>query len=108
MRDKLEEDLSYLRLLIDKGAYDKDINEPTPLEDKCRLVREVKEKFLADLYALDISFITSNLAWGVTEDVIGADEALSKGFLYSVLNYVELLEQYYKDIHNELLDKVKM
>lgn len=94
----LTEALSHITLLIKENKYEKDIEEPTPLEEKTRLVTEVKELFLADLSNCGISSITSNLAWDITEDVIGADEALNKGFLYSVLTYIEILVKYVSDL----------
>ena len=103
----LTEALSYINLLIKESKYEKNIDEPTPLEEKCKLVTEVKELFLADLSNCGISSITSNLAWDITEDVIGADEALNKGFLYQVLTYIEILESYYYDIQNEFSAKVR-
>lgn len=91
----IEAMLTNVRFLVNQGKYEKDIEEPTPLEEKCKLVTEVKELFLADLSNWGISSITSTLAWDVTEDVIGADEALNKGFLYSVLTYIEIFEDFY-------------
>lgn len=91
----LTEALSHITLLIKENKYEKDIEEPTPLEQKTKLVMEVKELFLADLSNCGISSITSNLAWDITEDVIGADEALNKGFLYSVLTYIGMFEDFY-------------
>lgn len=95
MMSNLTEALSHITLLIKEGKYEKDIEEPTPLEEKCKLVTEVKELFLADLSNCGISSITANLAWDITEDVIGADEALNKGFLYQVLTYIEMFENFY-------------
>jgi len=91
----LTEAISHITLLIKEGKYEKDIEEPTPLEQKTKLVTEVKELFLSDLGNCGISSITSNLAWDITEDVIGADEALNKGFLHQVLTYMDMLENYY-------------
>lgn len=91
----LTEAISHITLLIKENKYEKDIEEPTPLEQKTKLVTEVKELFLADLSNCGISSITSNLAWDITEDVIGADEALNKGFLYQVLTYIEMFEDFY-------------
>ena len=94
--NSLTESLSYIKELIDKGAYERDIEEPTPLEQKTKLVAEVKELFMSDLNDIcDISSITSTIAWNIAEDVVGADEALNKGFLYTVLTYIEILEDFY-------------
>lgn len=92
--------LTNIKLLIEENKYEKDIEEPTPLEEKCRLVTEVKELFISDLSNCGISPITSNLAWDITEDVEGADEALNRGFLYSVLKYIEILVNYVKDLED--------
>jgi hypothetical protein len=94
--NSLVESLFYIKELIDKGAYEKDIEEPTPLEQKTKLVAEVKELFMSDLSDIcGISSITSTTAWNITEDVVGADEALNKGFLYTVINYIDVLEDFY-------------
>ena len=94
--NSLAESLSHIRDLINKGAYERDIEEPTPLEQKARLVVEVKELFMSDLNDMcGISSITSTTAWNIAEDVVGADEALNKGFLYTVLTYIEVLEDFY-------------
>lgn len=91
----LEEALSHTRLLIEKGAYEKDIEEPTPLEQKCVLVSEVREMLVDDLLSQGIHIESINLAWKISEVENGADEALNKGFLYSVLSYIEDLEEYF-------------
>lgn len=91
----LEEALSHTRLLIEKGAYEKDIEEPTPLIDKCKLVNEVREMLVDDLLAQGVHIESINLAWKISEVENGADEALNKGFLYSVLSYIEDLEEYF-------------
>lgn len=91
----LTEALSHTRLLIDKGVYEKEIEEPTPLEKKCLLVTEVKEMFVEDLLSQGVHIESITLAWDIAEAEIGADEALNKGFLYSVLNYIQDLEDYY-------------
>lgn len=94
--NSLVESLSHIRDLIDKGAYERDIEEPTPLEQKVKLAAEVKELFMSDLKDIcRISSITSTTAWNIAEDVVGADEALNKGFLYTVLTYIEVLEDFY-------------
>jgi hypothetical protein len=87
--------LEEARLLIEKGAYEKDIDEPTPLEDKCRLVSEVREMLVEDLLSQGVNIESITLAWTIAEAEIGADEALNKGFLYSVLSYIEDLEEYF-------------
>lgn len=91
----LTEALSHTRLLIDKGTYEKEIEEPTPLEKKCLLVTEVKERFVEDLLSQGVHVESITLAWDIAEAEIGADEALNKGFLYSVLNYIQDLEEYF-------------
>lgn len=93
--NNLTEALSHTRLLIDKGAYEKEIEEPTPLEKKCLLVSEVKEMFVEDLLSQGVHVESITLAWDIAEAEIGADEALNEGFLYSVLNYIQDLEDYY-------------
>lgn len=93
----LTEALSYMRLLIDRGKYEKNIEEPTPLEKKCILVEEVKQDFFDDLFigqGLDL-LVTFKLAWDLAEIEVGADEALNKGFLYTVVNYISTLETFY-------------
>lgn len=91
----LTEALSHTRLLIDKGVYEKEIEEPTPLDKKCLLVNEVKEMFVEDLLSQGVHVESITLAWDIAEAEIGADEALNKGFLYSVLNYIQDLEEYF-------------
>jgi hypothetical protein len=106
---KLAESLLFIGKLIDRedSPYSKNIDEPTPLEEKCRLVEEVKEKFIADLCECGVSFITCNVAWDIAERIEGADEGLNKGFLHTVLNYIEILENYYYDIQNEFNAKLR-
>lgn len=88
-------DISNIRSFIDKDVYEKDIEEPTPLDVKSKLSLEVQELFVKDLVEEGIDNETIYLAWEIVEDVLGADEALNKGFLYRVLDYIELLESYY-------------
>lgn len=106
----LTESLSHTRLLIDKDAYHKDIEEPTPLEQKCVLVAEVKKMFVDDLLSQGVHIESITLAWDIAEAEIGADEALNKGFLYSVLSYIEDLEEYYLKRSSKLsrLEKYKV
>jgi len=91
----LDEALSHTRLLIDKGAYDKDIEEPTPLADKVTLVAEVKQMLVDDLLSQGVHLSSIVFAWDMAESTEGADEALNKGFLYSVLSNVQDLEEYF-------------
>jgi len=91
----LEEALSYIRLLIDKGAYEKDIEEPTPLADKVTLVAEVKQMLVDDLLSQGVHLLSILFAWDMAESTEGADEALNRGFLYSVLSNIQDLEEYY-------------
>lgn len=82
--------------LIDAGLYDKPLNEPTPLEDKKRLVEEVKSEFFDDLSCKEVNKATMMLAWCLAEDVNGEDEALNPIFLHSVLKYIDVLEEFIK------------
>mgnify|MGYP000037035040 FL=1 len=93
--NNLEEALSFTKLLVERGTYEKDIEEPTPLEQKCVLVNEVKGMLVGDLLAQGVHIESINLAWKISEVENGADEALNKGFLYSVLSYIEDLEEYF-------------
>lgn len=93
--NNLTEALSHTRLLIDKDRYEEKIEEPTPLEDKCKLVKKVRGKFVEDLLSQGVHIESITLAWDIAEAEIGADEALNKGFLYSVLNYIQDLEEYF-------------
>lgn len=87
---------------IDKGIYDKPLNEPTPLEDKKKLVQEVREEFWDDLSFRGVSLITFNLAWDLSEEINGADEALNPIFLHTVLTYIDILEKFVKERTNEV------
>ena len=93
----LDEALSHTRLLIDKGAYEKDIEEPTPLADKVTLVTEVKQMLVDDLLSQGVHLSSVLFAWDMAESTEGADEALNKGFLYSVLSNIQDLEEYYSE-----------
>lgn len=91
-----------MRDLIDAGLYDKDLSEPTPLEQKKILVWEVKTEFTDDLLSRGINLKTINLAWSISEDVNGEDEALNPLFLHSVMKYIDILEEFSKEITNEV------
>lgn len=91
-----------IRDLIDAGLYDKDLTEPTPLEQKKVLVWEVKTEFTDDLLSRGVHLKTINLAWSLSEDVNGEDEALNPGFLHSVIKYIDILEEFYKERSNEV------
>ncbi len=88
--------------LIDAGLYDKDLSEPTPLEQKGVLVKEVKSEFFDDLVSRGIHIETMNLAWYLAEDVNGEDEALNPIFLHNVLKYIDVLERFYEERSNEV------
>lgn len=85
-----------MRELIDLGLYEKEFSEPTPLERKGQLVSEVKTEFTDDLLSRGIPLETIQLAWSLSEDVNGEDEALNPGFLHSVMKYVDILEEFAK------------
>lgn len=91
-----------IRELIDSGLYEKDLSEPTPLEKKGELVREVKSEFISDLLSRGIHLETINLAWLLSEDINGEDEALNSGFLHSVMKYIDILEEYVEARTNEV------
>jgi len=93
----LDEALSHTRLLIDQDTYHKDIDEPTPLADKVALVAEVKQMLVDDLLSQGVHLSTILFAWDMAESTEGADEALNKGFLYSVLSNIQDLEEYYSE-----------
>lgn len=88
--------------LIDAGLYDKDLSEPTPLEQKGVLVSQVKSEFFDDLLSRGVHIETMTLAWCLAEDVNGEDEALNPIFLHSVLKYIDILEKYIKVRTNEV------
>lgn len=91
-----------MRDLIDAGLYDKDISEPTPLEQKKVLVEEVKTELTEDLLIREFNLKTINLAWELAEDVNGKDEALNSKFLHDVVGYIDTLEEFYKERSNEM------
>ena len=93
--------LSHTRLLIDKDKYKKNIEEPTPLEEKCKLVAEVKQMLVDDLLSQGVRLSSILFAWDMAESTEGADEALNKGFLYSVLSNIQDLEEYYLERSND-------
>ena len=90
--------LNDIRNNIDLGLYDKEIDEPTPLEKKKILVWEVKTEFTEDLLSLGVPLKTINLAWDLSEEINGADEALNSIFLYTVLNYIDILEEFKNEV----------
>ena len=91
-----------IRDMIDSGVYDVELDEPTPLEKKAELVDEVKLRFYEDLLFRDYHLETINLAWVLSEDVYGEDEALNPIFLHTVMKYVEILEEFIKVRVNEV------
>ena len=80
--------------LIESGVYEVDLEEPTPLEKKAELINTLKVKFYGDLLYRDVPLVTIDLAWELSEDRHGEDEALNSLFLFSVVNYIEKLEEY--------------
>jgi len=82
--------------LIESGAYEVDLEEPTPLEKKAGLIDKLKVRFYDDLLYRDVSLATICLAWKLSEDRHGEDEALNSLFLFSVVNYIEELEEFFR------------
>lgn len=88
--------------MIDAGKYDVDLNEPTPLEKKKELVDGVQIRFYEDLLLRDVKLSTINRAWELSADVNGDDEALNPLFLHKVLEYIGVLEDFYRERSNEV------
>ena len=85
-----------IRELIDENTYSVDLEEPTPLEKKVELIDDIKIKFYEDCLNRNFPLETINLAWSLSEDVNGEDEALNPIFLHSVVKYIEILEEFIK------------
>ena len=83
-----------MKVLIESGIYDKEFSEPTPLSEKVKLIDEVKTQFYDDLFFRDYKVVTINTAWKMAEDRWGEDEALNPIFLHTVLEYIEMLENF--------------
>lgn len=94
--------LSTIKELIESGKYLVDLEEPTPLERKRELIDDVKLNFYSDCLLQKMSLTTLNFAWELAEDVNGEDEALNSLFLFSVISYVEKLEEFIKELANEV------
>ena len=95
-------DLLSIKLLIESGKYLVDLEEPTLLEKKRELIKDVKLNFYSDCLLQEVSLITLNFAWELAEDVNGEDEALNSLFLFSAVSYIEKLEAFVSEQKNEV------
>lgn len=95
-------ELLSIKLIIESGKYLVDVEEPTLLEKKVELINEVKVSFYSDLLSFNVNLETINLAWELSEDRHGEDEALNSLFLFSVVDYINKLEEFLKVRNNEL------
>lgn len=91
-----------IKEMVESGKYLVDLEEPTPLEKKRELIDNVKLNFYSDCLLQEVPLITLNFAWELAEDVNGEDEALNSLFLFSVINYVEKLEEFVRERTNEM------
>jgi hypothetical protein len=91
-----------IKEMVESGKYLVDLEEPTPLEKKRELIDDVKLNFYSDCLLQEVPLITLDFAWELAEDVNGEDEALNSLFLFSVINYVEKLEEFVRERTNEM------
>lgn len=91
-----------IKEMVESGKYLVDLEEPTPLEKKRELIDDVKLNFYSDCLSQEVPLITLDFAWELAEDVNGEDEALNSLFLFSVISYVEKLEEFVRERTNEM------